>query len=159
MLVGRIKVVLGSGTIYYLALLGLCAPYIQGGVTKLLGFNDAIAEMHHFGVAPAAPLAAATIATELGGSALILLGFYRWFGALWLAGFTLVATFLANRFWEVTGLDRFMQTNSFFEHLALVGGFLLLALHDVRIREHAAARDEMRSAARQQAYTTKTTFP
>ncbi|MDB5541027.1 MAG: DoxX family protein [Devosia sp.] len=71
--------------------------------------------------------AGATIVTELAGSALILTGAYRWLGALWLAGFTLIATFVANRSWELPLAQRFMVENAFFEHLGLVGGFLLVA--------------------------------
>jgi uncharacterized membrane protein YphA (DoxX/SURF4 family) len=66
------------------------------------------------------------------GSALILIGVFRWLGALWLAGFTLMATFVADRFWELAPPDRFMAENQFFEHLGLVGGFLLVAWLDVR---------------------------
>jgi uncharacterized membrane protein YphA (DoxX/SURF4 family) len=38
---------------------------------------------------------------ELGASVLILSGRMRWLGALALAGFTLLATLLALRFWEL----------------------------------------------------------
>ncbi len=78
--------------------------------------------------------ATATILTELGASALILSGYYRWIGALWLAGFTLVATFVANRFWEIPQPERFMAENSFFEHIGLIGGFVLVAWYDLRER-------------------------
>jgi XapX domain-containing protein len=114
------------------ALLGLCAAYLQGGLQKLVDFGAAVSEAQHFGL-PAAPLvAAATIATELGGSFLVLSGFYRWLGALGLAGFTLIATFVANRFWEIAPAERFMVENAFFEHLGLVGGFVLVAILDLR---------------------------
>ena len=116
----------------FLALLALCAAYLQGGIVKLLDFNGAIAEAQHFGLPLAAVCAVATIVTELGASALILTGFYRWLGALWLAGFTLAATFIANRFWEISPPERFMVANSFFEHIGLIGGFVLVAWHDLR---------------------------
>ncbi len=74
----------------WLALLALCAAYLQGGLTKALDFPVAIAEMNHFGLAPAAPMAALVIALELGASAMILTGFGRWLGALALAAFTLM---------------------------------------------------------------------
>jgi uncharacterized membrane protein YphA (DoxX/SURF4 family) len=115
----------------WLALLGLCAAYLQGGLDKAFDLNGAINELRHFGIAPAAPMAIATIITELLGSVLILTGFYRWLGALWLAGFTLMATFIGNRFWELPMPERFMSENTFFEHLGLVGGFLLVAWHDL----------------------------
>jgi uncharacterized membrane protein YphA (DoxX/SURF4 family) len=80
---------------------------------------------------PAAPIAVATIITEIAGSAMVLTGEWRWFGALWLAGFTLMATFVANRFWTLQPPDRFPIKNAFFEHLGLVGGFLLVAFYDL----------------------------
>jgi len=118
----------------WIALLLLCAAYLQGGLNKAMDFNAALAEMNHFGLSPAAPLAVAVIVLELGAAALILTGFWRWLGALALAGFTLVATFVALRFWEMPQPERFMAANSFFEHLGLVGGFLLVAWHDLKER-------------------------
>ncbi|MGJ3699383.1 DoxX family protein [Variovorax sp. AFSI2.2] len=120
----------------WIALLLLCAAYLQGGFNKAVDFNAAIAEMNHFGLSPAAPLAVAVIVLELGASALILTGFLRWLGALALGGFTLLATFVALRFWDMPQPERFMAANSFFEHLGLVGGFLLVAWHDLRERAH-----------------------
>jgi len=120
--------------IRFVALLGLCAAYLQGGLTKLLDFGGAVAEAQHFGLPFAPVIAGATIVIELAGSALILSGVYRWVGAIGLAGFTLIATFVANRFWEIPQPDRFMVENAFFEHLGLVGGFLLVAWYDLRQR-------------------------
>jgi len=45
------------------------------------------------------------------------------------------ATFIANRFWELPMPDRVMVENAFFEHLGLIGGFLLVAWHDIRAQE------------------------
>jgi XapX domain-containing protein len=118
--------------IRFIALVGLCAAYLQGGLVKLVDFDGAAAEAQHFGLPFAPAIAGATIVTELVGSALILSGVYRWLGALGLAGFTLIATFVANRFWEIPQPDRFMVENAFFEHLGLVGGFLLVAWYDLR---------------------------
>ena len=115
----------------WVALLLLVGAYLQGGITKATDFPSALAEMRHFGLAPAGPLALATIALELGASALLLTGWMRWLGALLLAVFTLAATFIANKFWAAPLPDRFMLENSFFEHLGLVGGFLLVAWHDL----------------------------
>ena len=119
----------------WLALLFLCGAYLQGAFDKATDFSGAVAEMQHFGLAPAAPLAVATIVFEFGASLMVLTGFYRWLGALGLAGFTLFATFVANRFWEMAVPERFMVANSFFEHWGLVGGFLLVAWHDLRSRD------------------------
>lgn len=118
--------------LHWLALLLLCAAYLQGGLVKLTDFGGAVQEMQHFGLKPAAPLAAAVIALELGASLLILIGRWRWLAALALAAFTLMATFLANSFWEAPPEARFAQANALFEHLGLVGGFLLVAWQDLR---------------------------
>ncbi|MDM0112313.1 DoxX family protein [Variovorax sp. J22R133] len=131
---------LGGVTLRWLALLALCAAYVQGGLNKAFDFPAAIAEMQHFGVAPAAPLAVLTIGVEIGASLLILTGLYRWAGALMLGGFTLFATFVANRFWELAPPERFMAANSFFEHIGLIGGFVLVAWHDLRPRQQQRER-------------------
>ncbi|KDP87933.1 DoxX family protein [Cupriavidus basilensis] len=125
--------IFGSRALRWFAYLGLCAAYLQGGLVKLVDFQGAIGEMSHFGLSPAPVFAALVIALELGASALILTGRLRWLGALALAGFTVLATFLALRFWELpAGQERFMAANSFFEHLGLVGGFLLVAWLDLQ---------------------------
>ena len=125
--------VFGSEAIRWLAYLGLCAAYLQGGFNKLTDFNGALGEMTHFGLQPAALFAVMVIVLELGASAMILTGRMRWLGALALAAFTLMATFLALRYWELpAGPERFGAANSFYEHLGLIGGFLLVAWLDLQ---------------------------
>ena len=121
--------------VYRCFLLLLCSAYLQGGLEKLLNYPAAIAEMRHFGMAPAGLFALLTIAGELGGSLMILAGMLRWIGALYLALFTLAANFLANRFWLLDGMARTMSENGFFEHLGLVGAFLIVAWIDLRGRD------------------------
>lgn len=126
---------IGSPAVRFIAYLGLCAAYLQGGLVKLADFPGAIGEMAHFGLSPAPLFAVGVILLELGASAMILTGWLRWFGALALAGFTLLATGIALRFWELpAGHERLMAANSFFEHLGLVGGFLLVAWLDLEER-------------------------
>lgn len=133
---GLIRTLLASRTMRFIAYLGLCAAYLQGGLIKLTDFSGAIGEMTHFGLSPAPLFAAGVIVLELGASVMILVGVLRWLGALALAGFTLLATGIALRFWELpAGQERFMAANSFFEHLGLVGGFLLVAWLDLKERE------------------------
>lgn len=133
-LYSRASALLHSPLLHWLCLLLLCAAYLQGGLTKLSGFDGAVAEMRHFGLAPAAPLAALVILGELGASLMILSGRGRWLGAAWLALFTLGATLIANRYWEMQGMERFMAANAFYEHLGLAGAFLLVACQDLERR-------------------------
>lgn len=120
------------GTFRTAGLMMLCAAYLQGAITKFLDFEATIAEMQHFGLHPAGPLAAALIVFEIGASAMVISGFLRWIGALALTGFTLMASYVALRFWEMpSGMPRTMALNAFFEHVGLAGAFLLVAGHDL----------------------------
>jgi uncharacterized membrane protein YphA (DoxX/SURF4 family) len=116
----------------FLARLALTGPYLLGGIMKLADWQGAVAEQAHFGMEPAALFAAATIAVELVGPALILADRLVWLGAGMLGVFTLLAAMVANAFWTMPmsgqGQDRFIATNAFFEHLGLIGGFVLVAI-------------------------------
>jgi uncharacterized membrane protein YphA (DoxX/SURF4 family) len=115
----------------FIGLLGLCAAYLQGGLNKLLDFPGAIGEAVHFGLPMPAVTAVLTVALELVASIMILSGRLRWLGALALGAFTLAATAIALRYWEMEpGMPRFMAANAFYEHLGLTGAFLLVALWD-----------------------------
>lgn len=131
------------------ALLLICAAYLQGGFTKLFYFDGALTEMHLLGLTPALPLAVATIVLEIAASAAILVGYHRWLAAVALAAFTLAATLIANRFWDAVPAEQFAMTNSFFEHLGLVGALLLVAWYDLRAATpaNAVARTPMAERA------------
>jgi len=122
----------GTTAIARLCLLLLCSAYLQGALDKAFDFTAAVAEMQHFGLAPAVPMALLTIVGEIGASILVISGLKRWWGALYLGVFTVAATFLANRFWEAAGPARTMLENGFFEHLGLAGAFFLVAWIDYR---------------------------
>lgn len=142
-LAAMVRPVLGSPALRFAGYLGLCAAYLQGGLVKLTDFPGAVAEMTHFGLAPAPLFAGLVIALELGASAMILIGIGRWLGALGIAAFTLLATLLALRFWELpAGPERFMAANSFFEHLGLVGGFLLVIWLELTASAGTAKEDQ-----------------
>lgn len=126
---------LTSPWLHWLGLLFLCSAYLQGPFDKLRDFRGAVAEMRHFGLRPALPFAAFTIVFELTASALVLTGWYRWAGALGLGRFTVLANFMADRFWGLQKPERSQVANSFFEHWGLTGGFLLVAWHDLGGRD------------------------
>lgn len=123
-----IAAILAQPATAFLARLALTGPYILGGVVKLTDWPGAVAEQAHFGLQPAALFAALTIAVELVGPALILADRLAWLGAGMLGVFTVLAALVANAFWTLHGPERFMATNAFFEHLGLVGGFVLVAV-------------------------------
>lgn len=121
---------------WFLARLLLVGAYMVGGFAKLTDWSGAVAEQAHFGMSPPALWAGLTIAVEIIGPMLILLGRMVWLGAGMLGVFTLLAAFVANAFWTMEGQERFMATNAFFEHVGLVGGFILAALVAEHARRH-----------------------
>lgn len=111
------------------ARLALSSAYLLGGIVKLSDFPGAVAEQAHFHMPYPALFAIMTIVVELIGPALILSGRLVWLGAGMLGVFTLLAAITANAFWAMpTGPERFGATNAFFEHLGLIGGFVMLAM-------------------------------
>jgi len=116
----------------FIALLALCSVYLTTGIEKLLDFPGAVAEVRSFGVPMPTLAAVATIITELGGCALILSGWYRWFGALMFAGFTFIVNFVANKFWLDSSPHATLVQDAFLEHIGLVAAFFLVAWYDAQ---------------------------
>ncbi|SFI28433.1 DoxX family protein [Albimonas pacifica] len=113
----------------WLGLLGLCAAYLQGAIAKLFDREAALAEMAHFGLEPPWLFAVGVVAFEFCACAMVLAGRWRRPAAAALGLFTLAATFLALRWWQMPpGLDRSLAANAFFEHLGLAGAWLLVAM-------------------------------
>ena len=117
-----------------LARVALVSAYLVGGVNKLLDYPAAVAEQAHFGLRPAWLWAVATIVVEIGGSLLVVAGRLVWLGAGALGVLTAVAMLVANDFWSMTGHDRFVALNTFFEHLGLIAGFVLVSIQAEQAR-------------------------
>ena len=111
-----------------LARVALASAFLIGGVNKLVDFTAAVAEQEHFGLHPAWLWAALAIVVEIGGSLLVIAGRLVWLGAGSLGVLTAVAMLVANDFWTMSGQDRFMALNAFFEHLGLIAGLVLVSI-------------------------------
>ena len=111
-----------------LARVALASAYLIGGVNKLFDFPAAVAEQEHFGLHPAWIWAVLAIAIEIGGSLLVIAGRLVWLGAGALGVLTAIAMLVANDFWSMTGHDQFVALNTFFEHLGLIAGFVLVSI-------------------------------
>ena len=106
----------------------LSAVFIFSAADKLIHRADAIAELEAVKLPQPALLRRLVIATQLIAGLMVLLGVHARLGALVLAAFTALATAIAHRFWEHEGASRRMQITIALEHLAIVGGLLLLAI-------------------------------
>jgi uncharacterized membrane protein YphA (DoxX/SURF4 family) len=123
------RTILRAPLVWPAARLALVSAFLIGGLTKLSGFSAAIAEQEHFGLNPGWLWAALAIIVELGGSALVILGWQVWLGAGGLGVLTAVAMLTANDFWHLTEHDRFMALNVFFEHLGLIAGLVIVSIY------------------------------
>lgn len=114
----------------FVARLALVSAFLVSGILKALDFPAAVAEVRALaGLEPAELVAALVIATQIGGSVLVLLGSLpAMIGAALLAGFTALATLLGHPFWTKAGVEQVRDLTTFFEHFGLIGGFLLAAI-------------------------------
>ncbi|MDR3518818.1 MAG: DoxX family protein [Azospirillaceae bacterium] len=114
-------------------------PFLVGGVTKLANWDAGLAEMTAVGLHPAGLFNLAVLATELGGSALVILDRKTWLGAGALGIFSVLTTVLAHRFWAVSGPDRTPQFNSFLEHATISAAFVLVTVVTIRSQDRRQA--------------------
>ncbi|MFG1397476.1 DoxX family protein [Roseixanthobacter pseudopolyaromaticivorans] len=122
--------ILRSPAMALLARIAVAAPFLFSGFAKLADFNGAIGEVRGLtGLEPAALFAALVIATQLGGSALLIAGArLTWIGAALLAAFTAVATLSAHAFWLKPVAEQVLNRNIFIEHISIIGGLAAVAI-------------------------------
>jgi uncharacterized membrane protein YphA (DoxX/SURF4 family) len=113
-----------------IARLCLAAVFFYSGVDKLWHWRSSIEEVRSDGLPWPVAFAGATVLTQLVGGCLVATGFLAWLGALLLAAFTVAATLLGHRFWLRRGAEFQHELTTSLEHVAIVGGLLLLCLLD-----------------------------
>jgi len=114
-----------------IARLCLAAVFLYSGVDKLWHWRSSIEEVKSDGLPWPAVFAGATVFTQLVGGCLVAIGFFAWLGALLLAGFTVAPTVVGHRFWLRRGAEFRHELTTSLEHVAIVGGLLLLSLVDL----------------------------
>ena len=113
-----------------IARLCLAAVFLYSGIDKLWHWRSSIEEVRSDGLPWPAAFAGATVFTQLVGGILVATGFFAWLGALLLAGFTAAATLVGHRFWLRHGAEFRRELTTSLEHVAIVGGLLLLSVVD-----------------------------
>jgi uncharacterized membrane protein YphA (DoxX/SURF4 family) len=116
---------------FLIARVCLAAVFLYSGVDKLWHWRSSIEEVRSDGLPWPAAFASATVFTQLVGGCLVATGFFAWLGALLLAGFTVAATLVGHRFWLRRGSEFAHELTTSLEHVAIVGGLLLLSLFDL----------------------------
>jgi putative oxidoreductase len=116
---------------FLIARVCLAAVFLYSGFDKLWHWQSSVEEVKGDGLPWPAAFAGATIFTQLVGGCLVATGLLAWLGALLLAGFTAAATVIGHRFWLRRGAELRHELTTSLEHVAIVGGLLLLCLLDL----------------------------
>ena len=101
--------------------------FLPAGIGKVTGFSGTVGYIASVGLPmPQAGAAVALVVEIVGGLALIA-GFGTRIAALALAAFTLAASFFFHAYWAVPADQQMMQQLLFDKNIAIVGGLLVLA--------------------------------
>ena len=106
----------------------VAAVYLYSGIDKIVNWPWSIAFIKGLRLPQAPIVLAVTIVTQLLGSLAILSGVYAREGAWLLLVFTVVATLVAHNPVGLKGEEFRRQMTLSLEHLAIVGGLLLIAV-------------------------------
>ena len=106
----------------------VAAVYLYSGIDKIVNWPWSIAFIKGLRLPQAPIVLAGTIVTQLLGSLAILSGVYAREGAWLLLVFTVVATLVAHNPVGLKGEEFRRQMTLSLEHLAIVGGLLLIAV-------------------------------
>jgi putative oxidoreductase len=105
----------------------LAAVFVVFGIRKLMAVAGTAGYFGKLGLPMPEVLVWVIILIELGGGLLLILGWKTRLVAWILAAFTLCATFVAHRYWEVDGAQYVPQLTNFMKNLAIAGGLLMVA--------------------------------
>jgi putative oxidoreductase len=107
----------------------LAAPFVLSAVAKLRDWPGGLSEVRAMGLPWPTLVLAATVALQLAGGLMLALNWHTRWAAAALAAFTLLASVMAHPFWRVHGPQGRQQRMTFAEHLAIVGGLLMVVAH------------------------------
>ena len=113
--------------LFLMARVFLSGVFLFSGIEKLFFWREGVEELKGFRLPFPALALAVTVAIQLGAGTMVLLGFYARLGALALFAFTAAATLMGHRFWTMCGTAFRKSLTTALEHLAIMGGFLLIA--------------------------------
>jgi len=107
----------------------LALVFLVAGVRKIMAPAASAGYLAKLGFPAPEIMVWVAIAFEVGGALLLIFGWKTRWAALALALFTLVASFAAHRFWEISDAGQYAnQMNHFLKNMAIVGGMLILAV-------------------------------
>jgi putative oxidoreductase len=107
----------------------LAMLFLPAGLSKITGFSGTVGYIASVGLPLPEVGAAIAILVEVGGGLALIAGYGTRLVAIALALFTLVATVAFHNFWAVPADQVMLQQLMFFKNFAVIGGLLMLAAH------------------------------
>ena len=112
-----------------LARIVLSTPFWAALVEHGTGFGAWLGTMAHFNLNPPLLFAIFTLLTLLVGTVLVFIDKWAWLGAALLGGFTALTIPIAHAFWAMKGPEAHTEFYTVLEHIALVGGLMVMAIY------------------------------
>ncbi len=107
----------------------MAAIFLIAGVRKLLTYGATLGYFAKLGIPLPDVVLPLTIALEVGGGLLLIVGWRVQWVAGALAVFTLATAFTAHAFWASDAAQYAGQLNNFLKNVAMIGGFLMVILY------------------------------
>lgn len=117
-----------GGAVWLIGRVILGGLFLMSGTQKLMGIDQFAASLVKNGIPEqfAPMLAWLGAGVETIGGLFIVIGFVTSWASLFLLAFTVIAAFIAHRFWDVPPEMRMMQMTHFEKNMMIVGAFCLL---------------------------------
>ena len=106
----------------------LGALFLVAGIRKIMFYSGSVAYLTKLGFPAPEVMAVLAILIEIGGAALLILGWQTRRISWLLILFVVIATAMAHRFWEFDAAQYVNQMNHFLKNAAIVGGLLYVAV-------------------------------
>jgi transmembrane protein len=112
-----------------LARIILTTPFWAAFIEHGMGFGAWVGTMAHFNLNPPIVFALFTLATLLAGTVLVIFtDKWTWVGAALLGGFTVLTIPIAHAFWSMKEPQAHTEFYTVLEHIAIVGGMMIMAV-------------------------------
>ena len=121
--IDRVAADYGNG-LWLVARILIGSLFVQSGLAKLIDLGAFAGMLAAGGVPMANVIGLVASVAEFGGGLGVVLGVGTRYAALLLIAFTIVATLIAHRFWDVPPDQREMQMIHFAKNVAIIGGLL-----------------------------------
>ena len=105
----------------------LSLVFLVAGVRKAMAYAATVGYFTKLGMPMPEVMVVLAIILEVGGAALLIVGWKARYAAWALAIFTLIATLMAHRFWEFDAAQQVNQMNHFLKNFAIIGGMMFIA--------------------------------